>query len=435
MRVTAAVSALMLLTTAAIAAEEPPLLRLHGSNTIGAHLAPEMVKEWLAQRGHSAIEATAIGPEETLILSRDPKGVRVSVEIHAHGSSTAFKDLAASRADIGMASRPAKPGEVRSLADHGPVQHPDNEYVIGLDGIAVITHPANPVGRLSKQALRAIFTGEANDWAQVGGQPGPIRLYARDDKSGTYDTFRTLVLGKAPLSPLANRYESNEHLSDDVSADPQGIGFVGLPSIRNAKSVAVFEKDTLPIRPDRFTVATEDYILSRRLFLYLPGHNATPTAREFARFAVSERGQAIVEKVGFVGQHVTAATRAHNDAVPDEYKVFTSGAQRLSLNFRFQDGSARLDAKALHDVERLVEFLRRSPSRKLLLFGFADQNEVIPVHSHGLSVARADMVADLLIERGLMPFRVRGYGAAIPVASNSEPGGRQKNRRVEVWVL
>ncbi|MBS7672971.1 hypothetical protein KIN13_05915, partial [Vibrio cholerae] len=85
--------------------------------------------------------------------------------------------------------------------------------------------------------------------------------------SGTFDTFRELVLSRRgqPLAPSAKRFESSEQLSDAVSQDPQGIGFIGLPYVRQAKAVAIIDGDSHPMLPLTSLIATEDYPLSRRL--------------------------------------------------------------------------------------------------------------------------------------------------------------------------
>lgn len=82
-----------------------------------------------------------------------------------------------------------------------------------------------------------------------------------------------------------------------------------------------------------------------------------------------------------------------------------------------------------------MHYMRNSVgSRPVMLFGFSDHNEVLPLHSWELSVNRVDVVADLLLGMGIAPVRVRGYGSALPVAANDSELGRCKNRRVEVWV-
>ena len=413
------------------------LLRLHGSNTIGAELAPALLKRWLAHEGYTEITQQRLAAEEMMIRAVSKQGETVGVLVKAHGSTTSFKGLLAGEADIGMASRPIKEKEVAALASLGRMDAPDSEFVLGLDGIAVIVHPDNPLVQLNKETLRKVFAGEVRDWSELGAGSGPIHVYARDDKSGTYDTFKSLVLSKqAPLRADARRFESNAILSDEVAADPNGIGFVGLPYIRDSKALAVMDGGQAAILPDAFTVATEDYALARRLFLYLPASAGNQTARDFIKFAISSTGQQVVAETGFISQEIVTGTGLASGMTHEEYRALTEGAQRLSLNFRFHRGSAELDNKAREDIRRLLEYIDREGARQreLILVGFSDQHEAIPLHSLALSIHRADRVADILISNGLAPRRVRGFGPAVTVAANDTRQGREKNRRVEVWL-
>ncbi len=98
-----------------------------------------------------------------------------------------------------------------------------SEHVLGLDGIAVIVNVANSVSALQKDQLMQIFSGDVTDWSQMGASHGAIKIYARDDKSGTFDTFKTLVLGGKALAPGAQRFEDSNALSEAVASDPNGI--------------------------------------------------------------------------------------------------------------------------------------------------------------------------------------------------------------------
>jgi len=411
-------------------------LRLQGSNTIGAKLAPALVEAWMRADGMRGITREERGAEERRVTATDGRGDRIVVDIHAHGSTTAFTALAAGQAELGMSSRPIKGKEVADLAALGNMHSPAAEHVIGLDGIAVIVHPQNRLATLDKATVARIFAGEIRDWAQAGGTAGPIRIYARDDKSGTWDTFKSLVLNELPLAPGAARFESSTELSDRVAQDPGAIGFIGLPYVRQAKALSISEKETAPLAPTAFTVATEDYALARRLYFYLPPNNPHPLARALAEYALSEGGQAVVAQEGFVSQTILAGAMQPAADAPEEYRQLTRGAQRLSLNFRFRAGSPSPDTKALRDAQRLAEFVRRPENmgRHLILCGFSDKEEVIALYSLDLSIQRADRIADLLLNQRVSPLRVRGYGNVVPVAANDNPLGRYKNRRVEVWI-
>jgi phosphate transport system substrate-binding protein len=279
-----------------------------------------------------------------------------------------------------------------------------------------------------------IFTGELTSWPR-GSTHGPIKVYARDDKSGTFDTFKTLVLSGKPLASGAQRFENSNELSDAVARDPNGIGFIGLPFIRSAKPIAVSEKGTLALLPNRLTVATEDYSLSRRLFLYAPATPANKFTRQFVEFALSKQGQDVVGANGFIAQNVMAENQSVPGDAPDEYRQLTSGAKRMSLNFRFENGALTPDNKAQADLGRVVLMIAdmKISGDKVMLLGFADSTGS-PQNNLALSVDRARTVASEFNRRGLQPTIVRGFGSSLPVASNDTPDGRDKNRRVEVWI-
>ena len=70
------------------------------------------------------------------------------------------------------------------------------ENVIALDGLAIVVNKDNPVQALTLDQIAEIFSGQITNWERVGGPSAPISLYARDAKSGTFDTFKNLVLEK-----------------------------------------------------------------------------------------------------------------------------------------------------------------------------------------------------------------------------------------------
>ncbi len=409
------------------------VLRIHGSNTVGAQLMPAMVKAWLHESGFQIQKEVSTSNNERTILAVKGRQHR-SIEIHAHGSSTGFHSIAERKADLAMSSRPVKDKELTRLKHLGDLSQVNQETVVGLDGIAVVVHPDNPVSALSMRQLRGIFSGAISNWMTLGGSNQPIRVYARDNRSGTYDTFKSLVLSKqSPLLSSAIRYESNHQLSDDVAADSGGIGFVGLPSIRQAKALAIADGQNRAILPSELSVATEDYPLSRRLYVYTP-QLATPLAAELAQYIKSAQGQGVVANSGFISQNVNAYEVTMNPQYPSEYQQLVSDANRLSLNFRFNPKQYKLDNKALQDIERLLAYLKKSAAKQVILAGFSDGAEAAPWRRYVLSIERGDFVAEALIKNGISPKAVRGFGSEVQVASNTTTKGRDKNRRVEVWV-
>ena len=419
------------------------VLRVHGSNTIGEKLAPMLLQAYLASEGDGDVQVReGASPVERTVLAREAKtGSAISVELKAHGSATAFTDLDAGTADVGIASRPITSAEIERLTPKlGDLSQPNAEHVLGLDGIAVIVSPGNPIVGMTVEQVARIFSGDITSWQQVGGPVRPIQIYARDEKSGTWDSFKSLVLDryKLPLANGAKRLESSSELSDAVAQDPRGIGFIGLPYVRNARALEIADTaGSQALLPTPFTVATEDYPLSRRLFMYVPQAAAGPhgdlVAARFVDFALSPAGQDLVQQAGFVPQRAAPEKVAAPSGAPERYRRVAEQAQRLSLTFRFRPGSDQLDNKARRDLERVLAYLQHASSSRFVLMGFTDNTGSAAVNLQ-LSRERAQTVASALAARGVTVADVIGFGTALPLATNDTLQGRQKNRRVEIWV-
>jgi len=415
------------------------ILRLSGSNTIGSKLAPALVEAFLQAQGAQNLQRVPGAKDEvSIVATLSGQSSPGAIEIKAHGSKTAFEDLGSSKADIGMASRKIKPEEKTSLASLGDLTSRASENVLGLDGLAIIVNQSNPLEALPTDKIRDIFTGHITDWSQVSGSPGPIQIYARDDKSGTFDTFKELVLHGVDLASSAKRFEDSAELSNAVADDVKGIGFIGMPYILNAKALKVSEGGSVPLKPTVLTVRTEDYRLSRRLYLYTAATPQNTWVRKFIEFSLSDAGQAVVDKTGFVGQALTNIPTPEPVAatnLPPDYQRLIEGAERLPFNFRFKTGSDELDNKASRDLGRLVQFLsdRSYQGRRVILLGFAD-SKGNPASNLELSRRRARSVERELQSEGIRVAVAEGFGQELPVAGNDTEEGREKNRRVEIWL-
>ncbi|MFY8274878.1 substrate-binding domain-containing protein [Pseudoalteromonas sp. SSDWG2] len=410
---------------------------IHGSNTIGEKLAPALLQSYLEQKGATDLtwHQGDTSVERELFYKLDDKPY--FIELHAHGSSTGFADILSGSADMAMSSRQVKAKEVEQLKHQfGDFSQVGNEHIIGLDGLAVIVNQNNPISHLTTAQLADVFSGKISNWQELGGKSGAINLYARDAKSGTWDTFKSLVLKKhqAQLSTSAQRYESSSELSEQVSQDELAIGFIGLNYILYNKAIAVSEgQQTAPIYPTRFTIGTEDYALSRRLYLYTPT-TADMFVKDFAHFAISHSGQEIVSDTGLISQNIHVEKVIAPPLAPALYKQYAAQGQRLSLTFRFHFGSDQLDNKGKRDLQRLLAFLEDNPSKRVVLMGFSDNSGDMSKNQL-LSNQRAVSVANELSARGISVFDTQGFGESLPVANNDSALGRERNRRVEVWVL
>ncbi|TPH15091.1 substrate-binding domain-containing protein [Litorilituus lipolyticus] len=425
--------------------ELPPILepipsiafRLHGSNTIGEKLAPALLEAFLTQQGAQQLSWRKGANSVERELHFLHEGNNKFIELHAHGSSTAFADLKLAKAEIGMASRRIKNTELLELsASLGSLDQVGNEHIIGLDGLAVIVNQNNGLKKLSTKTLAKVFSGEINNWSQLGGENKAITIYSRDEHSGTWDTFKNLVLKKysKKLSDKAIRLESSTELSAKVSQNENAIGFIGLNYVLHNKALAIAaSKNTTAIFPTRFTIGTEDYALARRLYFYTPT-SASPLVKSFAQFAISTQGQNIVAETGLISQNIKLEETYLQSDAPSKYNHYVKNGKRLSLNFRFDYATKDLDNKGKRDLHRLVSFMEQHNGRRIALLGFSDSVGA-QLKNQNLSLQRAKSVELELTSRGIPVMSVEGFGEALPIANNNTEAGRKRNRRVEVWLL
>jgi outer membrane protein OmpA-like peptidoglycan-associated protein len=147
-------------------------------------------------------------------------------------------------------------------------------------------------------------------------------------------------------------------------------------------------------------------------------------SKEVANAALDQRDQANQE---------TARVQAELDAL--KATPTPRGLVMTLGDVLFDTGRAELKSGASRKMDQLAQFLVEHPDRRVQIDGFTDSVGT-DSYNEDLSQRRADAVKAALISRGVQPSRIatEGYGKAYPVANNTDSGGRQLNRRVEVVI-
>jgi len=244
-------------------------LVIKGSDTLGAKLVPTLAEEY---------KATHPG---------------VSFEIAAEGSTTGIAAITDGTAQIGMSSRRAKPTEMSLAQSKGVIMKPT---IVAYDGIAVVLNASNPVSTLTKRQVEQIFAGDITDWSAVGGNPGAISIYTRNTSSGTYSDFKDLAMKKRDYAGSSQKMAGNEQIVAEVAKNPNGIGYVGLAYMGEPGIKVASIGGSLPSKE---SVLAKQYPYARPTFYYTNGEPAGEAAK-FMEFTLSDAGQKIVSKIGFV---------------------------------------------------------------------------------------------------------------------------------------
>jgi phosphate transport system substrate-binding protein len=260
---------LLVAATLATGASAADKLVIKGSDTLGAKLVPMLAEDYKA------------------------KNPGITFEIAAEGSTTGIAAIIDSTAQIGMSSRRAKPAEMSSALSKGVTLKPT---IVAYDGIGVVVNAGNPVGTLTKRQVEQIFAGDITNWSQVGGTAGPISIYTRNTASGTYSDFKELAMKKRDYAPSAQKMAGNEQIAAEVAKNANGIGYVGLAYLADPGIKTVSIDGNLPTQE---SVLAKTYPYARPTFYYTNGE-AQGEAAKFLTFTLSDDGQKIAQKVGFV---------------------------------------------------------------------------------------------------------------------------------------
>ena len=446
-------------------------LVIQGSGTVGLGVMPFLIQGFANANG---MRVTRSGDSPTQsrtyqLQGTDPGAACFRIAVRSTGSDTAKDAIVDRVAQIGMSSRIYTDSEIQVLAKAAGLAQAarsEIEQVVALDAVVVVVNKQNPITSLSLCQIAQIFAGRIRNWREVGGRPGAISLQVRLGPSGTFETFQALVLKACGLElaqTIAFSHGSYATLLAAVAADETSIGFA--PEALVAHSVSSLRlKGGCGIEQtaNAFSIKTEDYPLARRLFIFTP-YPLEGYSRRFLNFikADDRADDALALPLSDGGgggdevphsatdQRIEPARDNHagsehvreTDADPLTRRKFADIAartERLSLTYRFAFGSEELDTKARQDIQRLARYLQKTPTPpQLLLAGFTDD---IGSASANLELARkrADAVRQELVALGAQRYardlQVEGFGKVLPVACNDTELGRQKNRRVEVFV-
>ncbi len=226
-----------------------------------------------------------------------------NITVKGGGSGQGISALINKSTDIANSSRKMKPEEFAQAKAKGIEV---KEIPVAMDGITMIVHPKNPVKSLTITQLSDIYTGKVKDWKEVGGTPGKIVAYGRDEASGTHEFFKEDVMKKAEYRADMLKSKANPAIGTGVGQNAGAIGYIGVAfaaeyvKAGKVKEIPVaFKTGEEPVLPTVENVHSGKYPISRALYNYVSGE-PTGTMKAYLDYVVSEAGQKIVSDQGYI---------------------------------------------------------------------------------------------------------------------------------------
>jgi len=238
----------------------------------------------------------------------------VNIQIQAAGSSTAPPALTEGTSNLGPMSRKMKDKEIESFENkfgYKPTAVP-----VAIDALAVFVNKDNPIKGLTIKEVDAIFSrnrkcGAAKDisaWGDAGLKGSwankKVELYGRNSVSGTYGYFKKVALCKGDYKNTVKEQPGSASVVQAISSSVNGIGYSGMGyKTSSVKAVPLSKKGSKYVEATPENAVNGSYPLSRFLYVYVnkkPNSPLAPIEREFIKMIMSQQGQSIVDKDGYI---------------------------------------------------------------------------------------------------------------------------------------
>jgi phosphate transport system substrate-binding protein len=219
-----------------------------------------------------------------------------SIQVTGGGSGVGIAALINGTTDIANSSRPINSSEVEKLkARYNTL---GVEIPCAKDGITIFLNESNKVQELTLKQLSDIYQAKVTNWKQVGGDDAPIKLYGRENSSGTYVYFKDEVI-KADYASTCQTLPGTAAVVNAVKKDKYGIGYGGAAYAAGVKHCKV-KKDaqSAGVLPTAESIAKNEYPITRYLYMYLKSR-PTGDMKKYIDWILSPDGQKVVVEVGY----------------------------------------------------------------------------------------------------------------------------------------
>jgi phosphate transport system substrate-binding protein len=247
-------------------------------------------------------KVTVKGSDTMVILAQKwaelymKKNPSANIQVTGGGSGVGITALINGTTDICNSSRPMKQTEIEKLkARYNTL---GVEIPCARDGVTIFLNEANKVSELTLKQLSDIYLGKTRNWKEVGGADADIRLYGRENSSGTYVYFHDEVV-KGDYAATVQSLPGTAAVVNAVKKDVNAIGYGGAAYAVGVKHAKV-KKDAGSQAYDATaeTIGKGQYPITRFLYMYLR-NRPTGETKKYVDWILSAEGQSIVTEIGY----------------------------------------------------------------------------------------------------------------------------------------
>ncbi|MBQ4546833.1 MAG: PstS family phosphate ABC transporter substrate-binding protein [Oscillospiraceae bacterium] len=213
-----------------------------------------------------------------------------------------YKLLGERQTDIFFGAYPSEE-QIEEAKYHG------TEFVytpIGYDAFVFFVHKDNPIDNLTSEQIRAIYSGEITNWSEVGGKNEKIAAYQRNEGSGSQSMLKRFMgekeIMEAPTEMVNDLMSGIVEQVSDYRSKSNSIGFsfrYYLEGIIRNPDIKILSIDG--IAPTVENIKNGTYPITGPLYAVTYEGNNNENVEKLLEWVLSEEGQEIIEKTGYVG--------------------------------------------------------------------------------------------------------------------------------------
>ncbi len=221
-----------------------------------------------------------------------------SISVEARTSREAMADVFANRADLAVIGREIEAIERLAATEAGIEME---AFRWARDGVAVLTHPSNPVNQVSYDDLRLALSEPGVSWGEFGGADRPVVPVLPDPQSGLAQFVARALVEREDVVVPAVTAADDSVIQAEVRRQPGALGFASSARLGpGVKRLALSRTKGMPyVELDPETVHSRTWPLTRsfQIVSRVPG---VALGGGFITYATSEQGQRLVRDRGYV---------------------------------------------------------------------------------------------------------------------------------------
>lgn len=213
-----------------------------------------------------------------------------------------YRALALKESDIFFGAKPSK-----EQIEFAKEQGTDFEYTeIGKEAFVFFVHKDNPIDSLTTEEVKKIYSEEITNWKEVGGKNEEIIAFQRNEGSGS-QSMLIRFMGETPIMtpPTEQVNDFMVGIIDKVSDYKNKTSSIGfsfryyMEGIIKNPNVKMLKIDG--IEPNIKNIKNEKYPITAPLYAVTYKNNENENVKKLLDWVLSNEGQEIIEKTGYVG--------------------------------------------------------------------------------------------------------------------------------------